>query len=188
MINELGYGLVVTGITGGGKTTITESIGEKHPELFRGLRMTNRQLRVGEVNGVDYEFSTLPEMLTLRDQNELLYFSEYYGNVYGMRKGGVCNQLESGNNVLIETVVHAADQLKHLPNMKIVFLDTLDEEVARHRLILRGMKLPEIDERMNYARKEREWALSNGIYRLINDNLELTVNQVEEYFDLNFGR
>ena len=45
--------------------------------------MTTRQMREGEVNGVDYFFKTKEEFEALIQEDRFIEYAEYVGNYYG---------------------------------------------------------------------------------------------------------
>jgi guanylate kinase len=177
-----GKGLVVTGISGGGKTTLAEIILRRHPELSQSLRMTIREPRQGEIHGVHYEFVTSEEMVRLWENNELLYYKEWYGSVYAMRVIEVEDKLSNGENILIETIVPAAFELAAREDMQVVFLVTENEEVQIQRLRKRGETEEKIQNRLEHARVERRMADELNIFTVVNDQIETTVAEIEKYF------
>jgi guanylate kinase len=181
MNEKQGFGLVITGISGGGKTSVAEAIIKRHPRLFQGLRLTVRDPRPGELHLVHYEFVTPQEMDRLNAANELLYHEDWYGSLYAMRRRIVEERLQNGEDVLIETIVPAALKLHKRPDMRVVFLVTPDEQTEVQRLRDRGEKDNKIQERLDYARREREMAKEIGVFTVVNDNFNETVNVVDEF-------
>ena len=181
-MEKTGYGLVITGISGGGKTTVAAEIKKRHPHLSQGLRMTVRKPRPGEIHGVHYEFLNEDELRNLHKQGELLYFEEWYGSMYAMRKKPVYEKLSNGEHILIETIVPAAFKLHREPNMRVVFLVTKDDETMIKRLKNRGEEEKEIQERLKYAQIERKMGQDLGVFTIINDDLENTIKEVEKFF------
>lgn len=176
-----GKGLVITGISGGGKTTIAQAFADKHPHIFQPLRMTIREPRPGEIHGVHYEFVTEKELLQLEKDNELLFCKNWYGSTYAMRRKQVEKRLAQNENVLIETIVPAAFELFRRDDMKVVFLVTPDEESEITRLRNRGEKEEKIQKRVEYARKEKLMAKELGVFTVVNENLEVAISQVEDF-------
>lgn len=177
---ELDRLFVITGVSGGGKTTVTAQIAALHPEISVGLRMTQREPRPGEVSGIDYDFVTPGQMQALFMGGELLYHQSWYGSAYAMRREPVLNVLNQGHPVLIETVVPAAIKL-FKENAKVVFLDTPNIDEQCERLKRRGMSQAEIEKRLNDARLERELIADAGIHTIINERLQKTVSEVDRF-------
>lgn len=57
-MNKRGLLLVISGPSGAGKGTICKALVEKHKELYVSVSATTRQPRVGEIDGVNYHFTT----------------------------------------------------------------------------------------------------------------------------------
>lgn len=111
----------------------------------------------------------------------MLYYEDWYGSLYAMRRSPVEQRLNSGENVLIETIVPAAFKLYSRPDMRVVFLITPDEETEAQRLLDRGEPEKKVQERLEYARKEKDMARELGVFTIINDNFDETVRKVERF-------
>lgn len=77
--------LVFVGDSGSGKTTLIAELTKRHPDKFRKVvTCTSREARVGEVEGVDYNF--LPRDYFDNDSNLVLVKKTGGGDHYGTRK------------------------------------------------------------------------------------------------------
>ena len=79
-MNKRGLLLVISGPSGAGKGTICKALVEKHKELYVSVSATTRQPRVGEVDGVNYHFTTKEQFVERIEQNDFLEYAEVYGN------------------------------------------------------------------------------------------------------------
>lgn len=76
---------VLIGDSGSGKTTLIAELTKKHPDKFRKVvTCTSREVRVGEVEGVDYNF--LPRDYFDNNSNLVLVKKTGGGDYYGTRK------------------------------------------------------------------------------------------------------
>ena len=97
-MNKRGLLLVISGPSGAGKGTICKALVEKHKELYVSVSATTRQPRVGEVDGVNYHFTTKEQFVERIEQNDFLEYAEVYGNYYGTPKSKVEEMLFNLNS------------------------------------------------------------------------------------------
>lgn len=72
------------GPSGSGKTTCAKLLAEKGYK--RRVSSTTRKPRVGETNGVDYNFVSVKEFIDMILCNEFVEYTEYDDNFYGSPK------------------------------------------------------------------------------------------------------
>lgn len=178
-VTPKGVLLVVSGPSGAGKGTICQLLREQLPELGYSISVTTRQPRVGEVDGVNYFFKTVPEVREMIAKGELLEHAEVYGNYYGTPRKYVTDLLDSGRDVLLEIDIQGALQIKEAyPEGVFVFIvpPSLDELSAR--IYKRGTDSEDvIRRRMASAADELEYAAKYD-YIIVNDIAEKAANKV----------
>lgn len=177
-----GYGLIITGISGGGKTTVAQELLKRRPSLHHAVRMTTRKPVAGEIAGFDYEFADEQSLMRLKRSGELLYYEKWYDNIYAVKKNEVEDHLKQGQDVLMQAVIPAACKLYKHANIKVVFLTTKDLETQRLRLERRGSSPQGIIKRLSYRNIEHEMSKKMGFFTIINHELNDTLRQVENYF------
>ena len=86
--------IILSGPSGVGKGTIRKFF-EKSTKLnlAYSTSMTTRKPRVGEVDGVDYFFTTRDKFEQAIKNGDLLEYAEFVGNYYGTPKQAVKDQL-----------------------------------------------------------------------------------------------
>lgn len=176
--------LVLTGISAGGKTSITKAIRRRHPKLYSPISVTTRLPRTHEVHRVHYEFLSLDEYDELGSAGELLCGSPYYGAHYGIRRSDVEPLLAAGQHVFLETVVPNADQLLDRPDATIVFLKTVDAVTQRERLLARDEDELSVERRISYTSSELAWAERKNVITVVNQDLEAAIREVEYHIGL----
>ncbi|OON13468.1 guanylate kinase [Opisthorchis viverrini] len=76
--------LVFTGPSGAGKSTLLQMLMRKFPDRFAfSCSHTTRKMRVGEVDGRDYHFTTKEKMLQDIAAGKFWEHAEFAGNLYG---------------------------------------------------------------------------------------------------------
>ena len=187
-VTPKGVLLVVSGPSGAGKGTICQLLREQLPDLGYSISVTTRQPRVGEVDGVNYFFKTVPQVKEMIAKGELLEYAEVYGNYYGTPRKYVEDLLNTGHDVLLEIDIQGALQIKErFPEGVFVFIvpPSLDELSAR--IYKRGTDSEDvIKRRMASVAGELTYAQKYD-YIIVNDiaqkaaNKVLTIMEAERY-------
>ena len=174
--NNPGKLYVFSGPSGTGKSSIVQPILESRDDCTFSVSATTREKREGEEHGVNYYFVDCETFKEMIDRNEFLEYAEYVNNLYGTPRKPVLEQLEKGNNVILDIEVQGADQIKkQYPEAVLIFIVPPSLEELEQRLINRGTDSPErITQRMEQAKKEFS-KIDNYDYIVVNDILEKAI-------------
>lgn len=173
-LDKQGLLIVISGPSGVGKGTVRKALFErKGHDLDYSVSMTTRKPRDGEVDGIDYYFVSKEEFLSQIDQDNLLEYAEFVGNIYGTPKDKVEEKLKQGREVVLEIEVNGAMQIRNkMPNAVLIFIAPPSFEALENRLVARGTERGEvIKERLEKAKKEIKLA-SQYDYIVINDEVK----------------
>ena len=172
---------VMSGPSGTGKGTICKVL-EKDDGIFLSISSTTREKRVGEIEGVTYNYLSKEEFKGLIDAGDMLEWATYDGNFYGTPKQTVEKMLSEGKNVILEIDVQGAFNVKKIfPETVLIFVLPPSMEELKKRLIERGREGTEsIQNRMEVAKKELELAAQYN-FVIINDDLQKCVDEVREF-------
>lgn len=178
MKNYKYFPVVISAPSGGGKSTIKNSLLEKDSRFAFSITCTTRAPRTGEKEGVDYYFVTEKEFEFLKKKKELIEWAVVHGHLYGTPKKSVINLLEAGKIPLMTIDVKGAMSVKKIfKNAVTIFILPPDFKTMLERLIKRGETKSEIFIRMKTAKKELKEALKFD-YLVINDKLEDAVSEI----------
>lgn len=179
--NKKGKVFVFTGPSGVGKSTIVDIILKQKKLFKRIVTFTTRAPRVGEVNGVDYNFVSVEEFEGFVKDSLLLEHANVYEHYYGMLKSDVDEVLDSGKNVLCTLDVQGALTVKKkIKGSVTIFVKAPTLEIMRTRLIKRGKDTMDvIDARLKQAREEIKLEKKFN-YIIINDLLDRAVKETKE--------
>ncbi|WP_010649406.1 guanylate kinase [Oceanobacillus massiliensis] len=180
MIEEKGILFILSGPSGVGKGTVRKRLFEEATELQYSISMTTRNMRPGEVDGVDYFYKSNQEFENLIEQNQLLEYAKYVSNYYGTPRAYVEETLEKGQDVFLEIEVQGALQVKeNFPEGVFIFLFPPSLEELKNRIVNRGTESQELVlNRLKEARKEIEM-MDAYDYVVVNDHVEHAVDKVK---------
>ena len=141
--------------------------------------MTTRNMREGEVDGVDYFFKTKEQFEELIKDDQFIEYAEYVGNYYGTPVQYVKDTMDQGYDVFLEIEVEGAKQVRKISDALFIFLAPPSLDDLRERLVGRGTESDEkIQSRVNEARKEVEM-MNLYDYVVVNDEVELAKNRIQ---------
>ena len=142
--------------------------------------MTTRPARPNEVEGEDYYFVSRDEFEAAVSRGELLEWAVYGDNLYGTPRGPVLEQLDKGNNVLLDIENDGAGQVKSaFPEAVLVFLLPPSLPELARRLRNRGDTNPEaMDKRLAVAEEQIADAEANFDHLVVNDDIGSAVSAV----------
>lgn len=171
--------IVVSGPSGVGKGTICNKIIDKLGAEY-SVSYTTREPRIGEIDGVNYNFISREEFLKKIDEGDFLEYNIYNGNYYGTGKSKILDKLDKGINVILEIDVNGGRNVKKIyPDALLIYIAPPSMEELKRRLIDRGTEdMNKINNRLKIAEDEMR-EIGNYDYVVINDDLERATNEVE---------
>jgi guanylate kinase len=162
--------IIISGPSGVGKGTIYNVL-LKELNAWYSVSMTTRDIREGEVDGVNYYFISKDEFRKRIDEGKLLEYNIYNDNYYGTPKDKVLEKLNNGINVILEIEVEGAMQVKSVfPEAVTIMLTPPDSKTLENRLRGRGTETEEsVINRLNKAKIEITY-LPRYDYSVINED------------------
>lgn len=181
MIETKGKLFVISGSSGVGKGTLLKVLFEKHSDLNLSISATTRKPRPNEIDGINYFFTTKEDFKKAIENNEFLEWAEFNNNFYGTKRAWVEKTLNKGENLILEIETKGALQIKtQKPEAVLIFIMPPSLEELEQRL--RGRNTEDeitIQNRLHEAYREIECSKEYD-YKIINDNLEKAVNELEK--------
>lgn len=171
--------IVLSGPSGVGKGTILKRVLASDANLILSVSATTRQMRIGEVDGVNYHFLAHDRFLELINNDELLEHAEVYDNYYGTLKQKTIELLNQGKDVILEIDTVGAMNIKNMfPDALTIFLVPPDTETLIERLRGRGTETDEVfNKRIAAANIELSRA-GEYDYVVLNDDADKCAQEV----------
>lgn len=171
--------IVLSGPSGVGKSTVIAELMAQRP-LYFSVSFTTRQPRVGEQDGVNYNFVSRQEFERMIADNELLEYAEYVNNYYGTSLKVIREKLDAGIDVLLDIEVKGAAKVRQsCPDAIFIFMIPPSFEELSRRLHARNTdKEDVISGRLEKARLEY-MEIPNYDYLVINDKVSNAVSEIE---------
>ena len=166
--------VVISGFSGAGKGTLMKRLMKEYGDHYAlSVSATTRAPRPGEVDGRDYFFVDKAHFQKMIDGDELLEYARYVDNYYGTPRAYVEEQMQKGNDVILEIEIQGAMRIKgQYPEAVLIFVTPPNAKELKKRLVDRGTESSEvIQKRLNRAADEAIGVEAYD-YILINDSIE----------------
>ena len=177
---ERGQLIVLSGPSGVGKSTVIAELFAQRSNIYFSVSYTTRQPRVGEQDGVNYNFVSREEFERMIADDELLEYAEYVDNYYGTSMKLIQEKLDAGIDVLLDIEVQGAAKVRaRCPDALFIFIIPPSFEELSRRLHRRNTASEEVlAGRLAKARQEfRE--IPKYDYLVINDKVANAVHEIE---------
>jgi guanylate kinase len=136
-------------------------LAQRDPTLHEVISYKTRQLRPGEVDGIDYHYITEDDFTRAKDRDEFLeYATIHHLFSYGTKKYDIVDGLADGKTLIKEVDIQGLDKIltghpELIPQMYTIFLD-ISDDVMTKRITSRAPIAPEeLAQRHASAQHER---------------------------------
>jgi len=171
---------IVSAPSGTGKTTLVERLVQCVPDLRLSRSYTSRPARVGEQDGVDYNFITREQFELMVREGQFLEWADVFGNCYGTCAADTDAMLARGEDVVLVIDVQGARQVRSRGIETIgIFVLPPSAKVLEQRLRGRSKDSEEqIRRRLEVASAEVD-EYSQYEYVVVNDDIEAAVGRLQ---------
>jgi guanylate kinase len=174
---ELGKGaiLIISGPSGCGKSSLLKIFYENFLNYYFSISTTTRLPRIGEIDGVDYFFTTKEEFEQDIENGNFLEYAKVHDNYYGTSLRPIKKALDDGKLVIFDIDVQGHDLVRQkLDSITTsVFITTPSLKELENRLYKRDTDHPEIIQNRLKNAKIEIFSLDKYDYLILNDDLEV---------------
>lgn len=165
-------GIIITGTSGAGKSTVARKFCEEHKEFQIVQAVTTRKSRSDDVPN-NYSYISREKFEELDRESKLLIASDYRGELYGITCEALRQVIDNSRTPLLILTPKSVKKLDVKGNEKdyvffTIFLDAPNNSL-NDRLARRG---EQIDENIKKQREEDRKYAENCLYIINNENLE----------------
>ena len=175
--------IVLSGPSGAGKDSVCDMLLRWQPLMHRIVTVTTRNVRPGEVDGVDYHFISTPDFEKILATGGFVEHAKVYDRYYGVPRIEIEDPLAQGRDAIARVDVQGAATLKRLfPDALLIFVAPPSIPETLQRMKKRAHDSPEDQaRRADEARVEME-AAKDFDYVVVNETgrLEETARRVVE--------
>ena len=171
--------IVISGPSGAGKSTVIAELLSARPDIHFSVSFTTRKPRVGEADGVNYNFVSDETFQSMIERDEFLEYAQYVDHYYGTSLKVIEEKLEAGIDVLLDIETKGAARVREkCPGAVLIFIFPPSfEELSRR---LHGRHTDEesvIESRLKQAREECK-GIPNYDYLVVNDTVSAAAAQI----------
>ena len=123
---------------------------------------------------------TLPEFESMIEQDELLEWAEYGGNLYGTPRRPIEDAMAAGTDIILDIENDGAHQVKTgVPQAVAIFIVPPSLTELERRLRLRGdTSDDDIERRLAVAAEQMDRAAATYDHIVVNDELSVAIEEV----------
>jgi guanylate kinase len=116
----------------------------------------------------------------MRDKRDFLEYAEVFGNHYGTSKQWLSDQLDAGNDVILEIDWQGAQQVRQVfPENTSIFILPPSKEILLERLRSRGQDSEEVISRRTLEAVTEMSHYHEFDFTIINDDFDTAVEEVK---------
>jgi len=164
---------VISAPSGAGKSSLVRALCDLDEHISRSISHTTRNKRPGEVEGVDYYFTSVENFKSMLANNEFIEHAQVYDNYYGTHKSTLENLQRAGKNVILEIDHQGARQIKKLiPSATLIYILPPNIQTLKQRLELRNTDSESV---IKHRLAQAEYDMAQAKYfqhTVINDNFQ----------------
>ncbi|MDG1496286.1 MAG: guanylate kinase [Porticoccaceae bacterium] len=170
---------IISAPSGAGKTSLVAELLNNMSNIKASISHTTRDRRPGEVDAINYHFTSREQFLEMIGQDAFLEHAEVFGNFYGTSQQWVADTLASGEDVILEIDWQGAAQVRKLfPESTSIFILPPSKQALRERLHKRAQDDAEVIEKRIAAATEEMSHYIEADFMVVNDNFDTALQQM----------
>ncbi|MFI3251471.1 MAG: guanylate kinase [Eubacteriales bacterium] len=177
---DRGQLIVLSGPSGVGKSTVIAELISERKNICFSVSYTTRNPRMGEQDGINYNFVSTDEFEAMIERDEFLEHAKYVDNYYGTSTTFIEERLNQGLDVLLDIEVQGAAKVREkCPGALLIFIIPPTFEDLSHRLRNRATDNEDVIlDRLEKAKLELKEVVHYD-YLVINDKVSTAVEEIK---------
>lgn len=169
---QRGQMIVFSGPSGAGKSTVISELLHERPNAYFSVSYTTREPRVGEADGINYNFVSDETFQAMVARGEFLEYARYVDHYYGTSLRLINDKLDAGMDVFLDIEVQGAAKVREkCPDAVLIFIMPPSFEELSRRLHGRHTDSEEVIEGRLKQAKEECREIRNYDYLVVNDKV-----------------
>jgi len=170
---------IISAPSGAGKTSLVAELLNNMSNIKASISHTTRDRRPGEVDAVNYHFTSREQFVEMIEQGAFLEHAEVFGNFYGTSQQWLADTLAGGEDVILEIDWQGAAQVRKLfPESTSIFILPPSKQALRERLHKRAQDDSEVIEKRIAAATEEMSHYVEADFLVVNDNFDTALQQM----------
>jgi len=171
---------IVSAPSGAGKTSLVRRVISDLDSVGVSISHSTRPMRPGEVDSVDYFFTSRDEFEQMIEADRFLEYAEVFGNYYGTSLEAVQKNLSDGIDVILEIDWQGAAQVRQkLDEVVSIFILPPSRATLIERLKGRGQDSDEVIERRTNEAVAEMQQYHRADYLIINDDFDQALMELK---------
>ena len=177
---------IISAPSGAGKTSLVAALIESLDLITVSTSHTTRVKRAGETSGEHYHFTTVDRFEELITEGAFLEYAKVFDHYYGTARTSIIDQLEAGNDVILEIDWQGAQQVRQrMPEASSIFILPPSKMALQDRLEGRGQDSAEIIARRMQDAVSETSHYHEYDYLIINDDFDQALVELRSIFMAN---
>jgi len=170
---------IISAPSGAGKTSLVAELLNNMSNIKASISHTTRDRRPGEVDAVNYHFTSREQFVEMIEQGAFLEHAEVFGNFYGTSQQWVADTLAGGEDVILEIDWQGAAQVRKLfPASTSIFILPPSKQALRERLHKRAQDDAEVIEKRVAAATEEMSHYVEADFLVVNDDFDTALQEM----------
>ncbi|WP_330926698.1 guanylate kinase [Candidatus Sororendozoicomonas aggregata] len=171
---------IIAAPSGAGKTSLVKAMVASTRHVQVSISHTTRPMRPGEEDGINYHFTGVDDFKKMLEEGLFIEHAKVFGNYYGTSEPWVREQMDKGEDVILEIDWQGARQIRQLmPDSVSIFILPPSKAALRERLIGRGQDDDDVIKRRMAQAVSEMSHYHEFDYIVINDEFDLALRDLQ---------
>lgn len=159
----------LTGSSGSGKTTFSNMLYSCLSETCNYAKVyTTREPRQDDAVRTSFLFLSEDEFTHLDNSNYFICQTSFCGKQYGIAKNEIIDSIDTGKDIILDSIMHPSDLRKLGKNVVIVYLTTSTNKELYQRIITRNPNMSKDELQLRIENIDSKLKVANSCDYVVN--------------------